>query len=611
MVSKNRRDSLKKVALAKNAKDVAAKRELDKLNRFNEDEIDDEIDSFSKQKDKISFDSRHDAPEVDDQEESIYNLNLDEDDADLDEEDDELADDYIAPFDADDDELASEQNIDAKSDSWGKSKFAYYNQDEARDSEEEDLEEQEALSLQKKRLASLSKEDYEVEAPFSDRVKSKDKTPSKKSDAGALAALNKDLGDIDFGNGVVVQKIERNLDKLSKSQKLELLAKDSPELLELLDDFKAKIADIQENILPILTKVTGGSLETNKGISYLEVKYHLLLSYCTNICFYLLLKAEGKSVKDHPVIDQLVKLRTILEKIRPLDQKLKYQIDKLLKIAATGEIDMSDDPRRFKPNPDALVSREEDTEEKSENAVYKPPKLAETYFDEKTAASKERNRERQRQHAMNSRMMRELVSQFSDKPEEESAEGPLVGDSKEDYRELERIRFEEDNMIRLHMSKKDKARENQRLQQDKFKHLDDFSAIANAIRRDEDVEENGPASLLKKKSMKQIINEIDSASKGRRQSGDQDIPFARARIRGISRVESVVINSFSEAQESQGRSHDGRSSVSRRRRRRRGRRKAEKTEGQLGRTERRTRTEARNIAEYREQPRSDAVEVER
>jgi hypothetical protein len=69
-----------------------------------------------------------------------------------------------------------------------------------------------------------------------------------------------------------------------------------------------------------------------------------------------MLKAEGASVKNHPVvrkpaiqpagcrganrrvvcgqIKRLVELRTTLEKIRPIDQKLKYQVDKLLKTAA-------------------------------------------------------------------------------------------------------------------------------------------------------------------------------------------------------------------------------------------------------------------------------------
>jgi hypothetical protein len=35
--------------------------------------------------------------------------------------------------------------------------------------------------------------------------------------------------------------------------------------------------------------------------SYLEMKYNLLLSYCSYISFYLMLRLEGKS-SEHPVI---------------------------------------------------------------------------------------------------------------------------------------------------------------------------------------------------------------------------------------------------------------------------------------------------------------------
>ncbi len=47
-------------------------------------------------------------------------------------------------------------------------------------------------------------------------------------------------------------------------------------------------------------------LPTHKGLSFLQLKYELLLSYCTHACFYLLLKAEGKPVQNHPVVKQLV-----------------------------------------------------------------------------------------------------------------------------------------------------------------------------------------------------------------------------------------------------------------------------------------------------------------
>ena len=44
---------------------------------------------------------------------------------------------------------------------------------------------------------------------------------------------------------------------------------------------------------------------TPEGLSYLELRSHLLLSTVMNVNFYLLLKAEGKSVRDHPVVDQV------------------------------------------------------------------------------------------------------------------------------------------------------------------------------------------------------------------------------------------------------------------------------------------------------------------
>ena len=52
-----------------------------------------------------------------------------------------------------------------------------------------------------------------------------------------------------------------------------------------------------------------GSLPTSKGVTYLEVKWHMLMAYCTNICYYMLLKSAHKSVKDHPVIQTLLQVR--------------------------------------------------------------------------------------------------------------------------------------------------------------------------------------------------------------------------------------------------------------------------------------------------------------
>jgi hypothetical protein len=77
----------------------------------------------------------------------------------------------------------------------------------------------------------------------------------------------------------------------------------------LLEELKAKAEELREKALPVLASVRAGDLPTSTGVSFLEVKYQLLLSYIGHILFYLLLKAEGKSVKDHPVMDQLHHIR--------------------------------------------------------------------------------------------------------------------------------------------------------------------------------------------------------------------------------------------------------------------------------------------------------------
>ena len=147
-----------------------------------------------------------------------------------------------------------------------------------------------------------------------------------------------------------------------------------------------------------------GEYATAEGISYLDAKHLLMLSYCINIVFYLLLKAEGKPVRDHPVVLRLVEIRTYLEKLRPIDRKLQYQIDKLLKMADEGAAagdgaEPTDDPLQFRPNPDALVSKvDEDAEEGGGEGVYRPPKMLPTAmddFEEGGKSAKEKRKEKE------------------------------------------------------------------------------------------------------------------------------------------------------------------------------------------------------------------------
>lgn len=72
-------------------------------------------------------------------------------------------------------------------------------------------------------------------------------------------------------------------------------------------------------------QVKAGELATAEGLSYLEAKHLLLLSYCIHIVFYILLKAEGAPVRTHPVIGRLLQLRTYL--VRPAPCRVSFSLE--------------------------------------------------------------------------------------------------------------------------------------------------------------------------------------------------------------------------------------------------------------------------------------------
>ena len=90
------------------------------------------------------------------------------------------------------------------------------------------------------------------------------------------------------------------------------------------------------------------------GLSYLPAKQLLMLQSLQQIGYFAKMKIEGKSIEKNPqILDELITTRLILEKLRPLDSKLQYQIDKLSKLATTSQ-QFEDDLLQHKPRPELL-----------------------------------------------------------------------------------------------------------------------------------------------------------------------------------------------------------------------------------------------------------------
>lgn len=258
---------------------------------------------------------------------------------------------------------------------------------------------------------------------------------------------------------------------------------DLPQALQLLGEMNNNVKQVSDLVEGMLQRVKTGEISTEYGLSFLEIKYHMLLNYLINLTYVVLRKCSGQTIERDPSIDRLIEIRTVLEKIRPIDYKLRYQIDKLVKTAVTGATSSSD-PISFKPNPSNLVSNvpegesassessESEGEEKSsksaknkssssKSGVYVPPKLTSVpYEDEDTKADKERKLiERARKKALTSSIIQDLKEEYLDIPTEVSSGSraqQILSKAQKEKQE-----YEEAYLTRLPVTKAEKHRQRQ------------------------------------------------------------------------------------------------------------------------------------------------------
>ena len=243
------------------------------------------------------------------------------------------------------------------------------------------------------------------------------------------------------------------------------VSSDLPQHLQLLVECTEQSDSAGQLVRKMIAELAPG---TESGLSFLELKNHLMLDYLTNLTYLQLVKASGKSLVNEPVVLRLVELRTVLEKMRPMEQKLKYQIDKALKVAESGTI-RPDDPLHFKANPSALMGKltagggdEEDSEDAdpeskaaSSEGKYVVPKHVPAYYDEDKSKEtlEEEAGKKEKKKLLSKSLIEDLKRQHLDTPEEVYEQEDTMKKRKiEAIRE--RTRYEEENFTRLPLSKK-------------------------------------------------------------------------------------------------------------------------------------------------------------
>jgi U3 small nucleolar ribonucleoprotein protein LCP5 len=258
------------------------------------------------------------------------------------------------------------------------------------------------------------------------------------------------------------------------------------------------------------------------GISLLDIKNELLLSYLQNLVFLILLKlrechndsneSQGEKLED-AVVKKLVELRVYLERgVRPLEGRLKYQIDKVLraaddvsrssanatsqkqlapKMAATGntehsseesdgendsEVESSNgvtlnateiDDLQYRPQPSSFMrpanaATETQPAAAAKDGIYRPPRITATVMPTTTQP-----RTKEARKPLKSATLDEFISmELSAAPIAEPSIGSTIAyggrrakSEREKKEEQERKEYEERNYVRLPKeSKKERAK---------------------------------------------------------------------------------------------------------------------------------------------------------
>lgn len=132
--------------------------------------------------------------------------------------------------------------------------------------------------------------------------------------------------------------LKTDLSQLSERQKDQLFKKDSPEFEGLVQDFQQRLEESEQILEPVLDYFKSKKLEKLPIFEFVATKNKLILNYCTNVAFYLVLKSKRIPIKNHPLVKRLVQMRQLLIQLEDkYVSVVKPQLELLLEELSEGK----------------------------------------------------------------------------------------------------------------------------------------------------------------------------------------------------------------------------------------------------------------------------------
>ena len=269
--------------------------------------------------------------------------------------------------------------------------------------------------------------------------------------------------------------------------------------IDLLNAIKGNTNNCIEMASNLLSRLKDNQLPTKDGNSLIELKNKLFITYLMDLIFLMWNKVDGQQIEGSDAIRRLVENRTVLERIKPIEHKLKYTFDKLIKTSTEGTVDPND-PLNFKPKLNSIIGGKddnmnveednrpensdiddeeqqiEDMTPKAKSNVYVPPKVAQMRFEEEEDR-KTKALERAKKRAINSSIIAELRHEFDTGPEEVSHSSH--SSQTRIHRFLkDKTAYEEEYMTRMSLTKK---------QRNEAKRVQTMTSLSDGLTRFEDI----------------------------------------------------------------------------------------------------------------------------
>jgi len=303
------------------------------------------------------------------------------------------------------------------------------------------------------------------------------------------------------------------------------------EFVYLLKNIRSNLDEVSKKMNSVLTNFSQpDKAEIKYGISYLDSKNNFLLIYLTDLILYSILKSSGKIINNHPIIKRMIYVKTILEKTKVIDLKLKTQIDRLLKLGEKS-LDEKDnkqtaedlDETALRPR---ILDDEEDQEPESDRedikkkAKYKVQRDFQEFFETSTDNKQRKKQiEKMREKVRNSEMYKEIREQFNDNPTE-------INNYDSQYNKFmkEVEDYEEDHFTRVKVPKRElkKLKKLDRKENDFSDMGREFKNLENLLNHDtKDNYDKEVKFLSKKRAVDDIMKEKGSSSRGGPRGGSR------------------------------------------------------------------------------------------